>query len=113
MNISAKTVEVEVHGNFVDGREIEAGSGQMLDVRNPATGEVIAKIPNSTADDVDCATTLVCADRKTARNSGGVLHEPPSHVLVGPGPLERVRIAIVVLRPRRHYVIDVAGTARP
>jgi acyl-CoA reductase-like NAD-dependent aldehyde dehydrogenase len=55
VNISAKTVEVEVHGNFVDGREIEAGSGQMLDVRNPATGEVIAKIPNSTADDVDCA----------------------------------------------------------
>jgi len=55
VNISAKTVEVEVHGNFVDGREIEAGSGQMLDVRNPATGEVIAKIPNSTADDVDRA----------------------------------------------------------
>ena len=27
----------------------------MLDVRNPATGEVIARIPNSTADDVDRA----------------------------------------------------------
>jgi acyl-CoA reductase-like NAD-dependent aldehyde dehydrogenase len=49
------TVAVEMHGNFVDGREIEAGSGAMLDVRNPATGEVIAKIPNSTADDVDVA----------------------------------------------------------
>ena len=48
-------VTVEMHGNFVDGREIEAGSGAMLDVRNPATGEVIAKIPNSTADDVDVA----------------------------------------------------------
>jgi acyl-CoA reductase-like NAD-dependent aldehyde dehydrogenase len=57
VNISARpdAVAVEMHGNFVDGREIEAGSGAMLDVRNPATGEVIAKIPNSTADDVDVA----------------------------------------------------------
>jgi acyl-CoA reductase-like NAD-dependent aldehyde dehydrogenase len=57
VNISARpaAVEVEIHGNFVDGREIEAGAGDMLDVRNPATGEVIAKIPNSTAEDVDRA----------------------------------------------------------
>ena len=48
MNVSAKltTAEIEIHGNFVDGREIEAGHGEMLDVRNPATGDVIAKIPN-------------------------------------------------------------------
>ncbi len=52
MNIPAKpaATEVEIHGNFVDGREIEAGHGAMLDVRNPATGDVIARIPNSTAD---------------------------------------------------------------
>src|SRR6202045_2074142 len=57
MNVSAKpsAAEVEIHGNFVDGREIEAGRGEMLDVRNPATGEVIAKIPNSTAEDIDRA----------------------------------------------------------
>src|SRR5471030_1629248 len=57
MNISAKpaTTEVEIHGNFVGGREIEAGAGEMLDVRNPATGDVIARIPNSTAADVDRA----------------------------------------------------------
>ena len=42
MNIPAKpaATDVEIHGNFVDGREIEAGAGQMLDVRNPATGEI-------------------------------------------------------------------------
>jgi acyl-CoA reductase-like NAD-dependent aldehyde dehydrogenase len=59
VNISAKpaTGSVEIHGNFVDGREIEAGNGELLDVRNPATGEVIAKIPNSTAEDVDRAMT--------------------------------------------------------
>src|ERR1700758_5092541 len=55
MNIPAKTIDVEVHGNFVDGAEIEAGNGEMLDVRNPATGDVIARIPNSTAADVDRA----------------------------------------------------------
>src|SRR4030081_2304746 len=57
MNISAKpsASEVEIHGNFVGGREIEAGDGTMLDVRNPATGDVIAKIPNSTRDDIDRA----------------------------------------------------------
>src|ERR1700742_690510 len=62
MNIPAKqgSASIEIHGNFVDGREIEAGQGPMLDVRHPATGEVIAQIPNSTADDIDCA-------RKSAR----------------------------------------------
>ena len=56
MNISARpsAAEVEIHGNFVDGREIEAATGEMLDVRNPATGEVIARFrtrppPTSTA----------------------------------------------------------------
>eukprot|EP01035_Chromulina_nebulosa_P064243 gene64243-87879_t len=47
--------DVETHGNFVDGRQIEAGDGTLLDVRNPATGEVIARIPNSTAADIDRA----------------------------------------------------------
>src|SRR5205814_1857769 len=57
LNVSSKpgAAEVEIHGNCVDGREIEAGSGAMLDVRNPATGDVIAKIPNSTAEDIDRA----------------------------------------------------------
>src|SRR5450432_3001534 len=57
MNISAKPtpVDVETHGNFVDGLEIEAGNGELLEVRNPATGGIIARIPNSTAGDVDRA----------------------------------------------------------
>src|ERR1700760_1556231 len=57
MNIPAKpgSASIEIHGNFVDGREIEAGNGAMLDVHNPATGDVIARIPNSTAADIDRA----------------------------------------------------------
>src|SRR5271167_2410183 len=55
MNIPTKpaAIEVEIHGNFIDGREIEAATSEMIDVRNPATGEIIARIPNSTSDDVD------------------------------------------------------------
>jgi acyl-CoA reductase-like NAD-dependent aldehyde dehydrogenase len=57
MNIPARppASTIEIHGNFVDGREIEAGSGAMLDVVNPATGATIARIPNSTAEDIDRA----------------------------------------------------------
>src|ERR1700753_1094594 len=55
MNSPTKSIEVEIHGNFVDGGEIAAGFGEMLDVRNPATGDVIARITNSPADDVDRA----------------------------------------------------------
>jgi acyl-CoA reductase-like NAD-dependent aldehyde dehydrogenase len=44
--------DVEIHGNFVDGREIEAGDGEWLEVRNPATGGILARIPNSTAADI-------------------------------------------------------------
>jgi acyl-CoA reductase-like NAD-dependent aldehyde dehydrogenase len=46
---------VETHRNFVDGGEVDPHGGDFLDVRNPATGEVLARIPNSTREDVDRA----------------------------------------------------------
>src|SRR5260370_29618372 len=57
LKITAKpaATDVEIHGNFVDGGEIEAGRGEMLDVRNAATGDVIARIPNSTTEDINRA----------------------------------------------------------
>ncbi|MDB5501500.1 MAG: aldehyde dehydrogenase [Tardiphaga sp.] len=57
MNIpaTAASLDIETHGNFVDGKQVEAGNGTLLDVRNPATGEIIARIPNSTAADIDRA----------------------------------------------------------
>ena len=44
-----------VRGLFIDGREVSAAQPEMLDVRNPATGEVIARIPNSTAEPISTA----------------------------------------------------------
>ena len=56
MNImDGPVANIETRGNFVDGREIAAGRGELLDVRNPATVDVIARIPNSAAADVDVA----------------------------------------------------------
>jgi acyl-CoA reductase-like NAD-dependent aldehyde dehydrogenase len=46
---------VEVRGLYVGGREVPASDSELIDVRNPATGQVIARIPHATADDVDRA----------------------------------------------------------
>ena len=47
--------KVEEHGNFVDGHEVDAGDSPLIDVLNPATGLVIARIQNSTAEDINDA----------------------------------------------------------
>lgn len=46
---------VETLRNFVGGRWIEARTREFLDVYNPARGEVIARTPLSTAEDLDAA----------------------------------------------------------
>jgi malonate-semialdehyde dehydrogenase (acetylating)/methylmalonate-semialdehyde dehydrogenase len=46
---------VEVLRNFVGGRWVESHANEFLDVFNPAKGEVIARTPLSTAEDLDAA----------------------------------------------------------
>ncbi|UCF61211.1 MAG: CoA-acylating methylmalonate-semialdehyde dehydrogenase [Anaerolineaceae bacterium] len=41
--------------NYIDGEWVESKSGELLDVRNPATAEVIARVPLSTTDEVTSA----------------------------------------------------------
>src|SRR5436305_13225443 len=48
-------VTVEKHKNFVGGEWVEAAGGETMPVLNPATGETIAEVPASTAEDVDPA----------------------------------------------------------
>lgn len=45
----------EILRNFVGGRWVESRSRALFDVHNPARGEVIAKTPLSTAEDLDAA----------------------------------------------------------
>jgi len=46
---------VPVRGHFIDGAEVAAPADELLDVLNPSTGEVIARIANGTAVDVERA----------------------------------------------------------
>ena len=51
----ARGAGVETLRNFVGGRWVESGAREFLDVHNPARGEVIARTPLSTVEDVDAA----------------------------------------------------------
>ncbi|SHO65915.1 phenylacetaldehyde dehydrogenase [Pseudoxanthobacter soli DSM 19599] len=43
------------HRLFIGGRWVEAAEGGQLDVENPATGEIVARVPAGTAADIDAA----------------------------------------------------------
>ena len=46
---------ISSRGLFIDGGEVAASNPELIDVRNPATGAVIARIPHANAADVDRA----------------------------------------------------------
>ena len=46
---------IRARGLFIDGGEVDAGSGELIDVLNPSTGEVIARIAHASDADVDRA----------------------------------------------------------
>ena len=46
---------VSTYQQFIGGSFVDAVSGETIDVENPATGHVIAKVPGSAAEDVDRA----------------------------------------------------------
>jgi malonate-semialdehyde dehydrogenase (acetylating)/methylmalonate-semialdehyde dehydrogenase len=47
--------EVETLQNFISGRWVSAATNKLLDLTNPATGEVLARVPLSTAKDIEAA----------------------------------------------------------
>jgi betaine-aldehyde dehydrogenase/aminobutyraldehyde dehydrogenase len=49
------SVSVTQQKQFIGGEFVESTSGETMEVLNPATGEVIAEVPSSTAEDVDRA----------------------------------------------------------
>ena len=49
------SVSIAKYDNFVGGEWVGAADGKTMEVLNPATGEVIAEVPASTAKDVDRA----------------------------------------------------------
>jgi acyl-CoA reductase-like NAD-dependent aldehyde dehydrogenase len=57
----ASEVPVRLHGLFIDGREVEASRPDVLDVLNPATGELLAQICHASEADVDRAVRSAAA----------------------------------------------------
>ena len=47
--------------NFVGGEWVDAASGETMEVVNPATGETVAEVPRSSAEDVDRAVAAANA----------------------------------------------------
>ncbi len=58
--------------NYVGGRWVASQSERMLDVSNPATGEVLARVPLSTPAELDAA---VAAAREAGRKYISVASE--------------------------------------
>src|SRR5262245_3800692 len=54
-------ISMRVLENFINGKWVKSGGSTLLDVKNPATGEVLAKVPLSTSEDVDAAVASALA----------------------------------------------------
>lgn len=53
--MSTSNKQVPIRGLFIDGKEVPASQPDLLDVLNPATGEMLAQISHATNADVDKA----------------------------------------------------------
>ena len=78
---------MQIYKNHIDGDWVDAASGRVLDVINPATREVIARVPDSGAADVDRAVQAArrAFDRDgwpqtTARERGRILFRLAEYV---------------------------------
>ncbi|ESU33955.1 methylmalonate-semialdehyde dehydrogenase [Bacillus sp. 17376] len=61
--------ETAVLKNYINGEWVDAQSTEALDVPNPATGEVLARVPISTKADVDLAISAANEAFKTWKNT--------------------------------------------
>ncbi|HEY6012800.1 MAG TPA: aldehyde dehydrogenase family protein, partial [Candidatus Limnocylindrales bacterium] len=60
---------VKTYQQFIGGQWVDSASGATLDVENPADGKVIAKVPASSAEDVDRAVEAAATAFETWQHS--------------------------------------------
>jgi 1-pyrroline dehydrogenase len=60
---------ITTHRQFIGGEFVDAASGELLDVLNPATGQVIARVPASGPEDVDRAVEAAARAFETWQHS--------------------------------------------
>ena len=61
--------KVKTYQQFIGGEFVDAASGETLDVENPANGQVIARVPASSREDVDRAVNAAATAFETWRNT--------------------------------------------
>ena len=70
MSDANSNAEVRLRGLFIDGREVPASRPDTLDVLNPATGELLARIGHASDEDVDRAVKSAAAAFESPEWSG-------------------------------------------
>ena len=70
MSDASSNAEVRLRGLFIDGREVPASRPDTLDVLNPATGELLARIGHASDEDVDRAVRSAAAAFESPEWSG-------------------------------------------
>ena len=65
--MTQQQAEKKTFVNVIDGEERASASGDVLDIVNPATGEVYATSPNSGDEDVDAAFTAAATAFESQR----------------------------------------------
>src|SRR5882762_3586862 len=80
------STEIRLLANFVDGAWVPSSASESLEDRDPASGDLLARVPLSTAGDVDAAVTAARAAFTTWRATS---------------PQERAR-AVIALREVLH-----------
>jgi len=46
-------MKIEILKNYINGKFVDSKTNEFLDVENPATGEIISKVPLSTKEELD------------------------------------------------------------
>jgi betaine-aldehyde dehydrogenase len=106
-----------VNGNFINGEVVPSTAGKTLPIENPATGEIIAQIPESAATDIDRAVRAA----RTSFLAGDWSAADPSHRgRVMWALADRIRTNIEMLayietldcgKPIAEARLDILGTA--
>ena len=112
------SVAVTQHKNFVGGEWVESGGGETMEVLNPATGETIAHVPRSTADDADRAVQAAVGGLIGREAAGSLLElslaadAPPTTGLVpGDCHVDEPLVEVALLGRRVHARIHVDDPA--
>src|SRR3978361_30853 len=84
------TTTTRILSNYVGGRWTESESSELLDVTNPATDEVIARVPLSTPAELDAAVAAARAALPASRAPAPAPALLGGRAVPGPGRARRL-----------------------